>query len=184
MRVDALLPAIRGLTAERVRLGAPQDPDRLEVRRLEQDVLRRGRDLGLLAAHDPGEPDGTLAVGDHKILGVQRPLDALERAQRFSRSRPARDETALDEVEVVGVERTAEGEHHVVRDVDDVRDRPHARAAEPPLQPERRLTDGDVAKRPPDESEAGLWVVDRNLDRFVAVALRILTGHRQQLAAQ
>ncbi len=43
VRVDALLPAVRALGAEREPLGAPQDPDRLEVRGLEEDGRRRRR---------------------------------------------------------------------------------------------------------------------------------------------
>ena len=58
VRVDALLPAVRGLAAQAEPLGRAQDADRLEVRRLEQDVGRRLGDLGLEAAHDPGDGNG------------------------------------------------------------------------------------------------------------------------------
>ena len=60
VRVDALLPAVRALGAERMPLGAPQDADRLEVGGLEEDVRRPLPDLGVLAAHDPGEGDRAL----------------------------------------------------------------------------------------------------------------------------
>ena len=71
VRVDALLPAVRALGAQRMPLGAAQDADRLEVGGLEQDVRRRLPDLGVLAAHDPGERDRALGVGDDEILGVE-----------------------------------------------------------------------------------------------------------------
>ena len=174
VRVDALLPAVRALGAQRVPLGAAQDPDRLEVRRLEQDVRRRGGDLGLLAAHDPGEPDRALAVGDHEILRAQRALDAVERPHLLALARAARDEPAAEQVEVVGVERAAEREHHVVRDVDDVRDRAHAGVPQPRLQPERRLADRDVAEDAADEAQAALGIVDPDADRLVAVLRRVL----------
>ena len=45
----------------RSRSRRPQHPERLEVRRLEQDVRRLVADLGLLAAHDPGDRDRPLA---------------------------------------------------------------------------------------------------------------------------
>ena len=182
--VDALLPAIRPLGAQRVPLGAAQDPDRLEVRRLEQDVRRRGGDLRLLAAHDPGEPDSALAVGNHEILRAQCALDAVERPHLLPLARATRHEPTVQQVEVVGVERTAEREHDVVRHVDDVRDRAHACVAQPALQPQRRLADRDVAERPPDEAETALGILDPDADQLVAVAPRLLPRQRQQLTAE
>ncbi len=178
VRVDALLPAVRALGAERVPLGAAQDPDRLEVRGLEQEVRRRGGDLGLLAAHDPGEPDGALAVGDDEILFGQRALDAVERPHLLALARPARDEPAAQQIEVVRVERAAEREHHVVRDVDDVRDRAHPGVPQARLQPRRRLAERNVAEDAADEAQAALRVLDPDPDLLVAVALRILARHR------
>ena len=58
MGVDALLPAVRALRAQAEPLGGVQDPDRLEVRGLEQHLGRLVGDLALGAAHDRGESDG------------------------------------------------------------------------------------------------------------------------------
>ena len=69
VRVDALLPAIRAFRAELQPLRGPQQPDRLEVRSLEQDLGRRVSDLGLLAAHDPCQRDRLPPVGDHEVVG-------------------------------------------------------------------------------------------------------------------
>ena len=104
-------------------------------------------DLGLLAAHDPGERDRALGVGDHEILGAR----ACARRRRASApSRPSRARRATSppwsSVEVVGVQRAAEREHHVVRHVDDVRDRADAGVPQARLQPQRRLADRDVAE--------------------------------------
>ena len=55
--IDALLPAVRALGAQPQPLGRPEDRVRLEVRGLEQDLGRVFADLGLFAAHDPGERD-------------------------------------------------------------------------------------------------------------------------------
>ena len=82
------------------------------------------------------------------------------------------------------MERAAEREHDVVRDVDDVRDRPHAGVPQARLEPRRRLAERDVAEDAADEAEAALRVLDPDPDRLVAVALRILARHRQQLAAE
>ncbi len=55
VRVDALLPAVRARRAQREPLGRALDPERLEVRRFEEHLGRRVRDLAVLAAHDRGE---------------------------------------------------------------------------------------------------------------------------------
>ena len=57
VRIDALLPAVRALGAQRMALGAPEDRARLEVGGLEQDGRRLLGDLCLEPAHDPGEGD-------------------------------------------------------------------------------------------------------------------------------
>ena len=73
------------------RSGAPgarsvaQDPERLEVRGLEQHLGRRVRDLGLLAAHDRGERDRALGVGDHQVVRLERDGRAVERPQLLAR---------------------------------------------------------------------------------------------------
>ena len=56
-------PSVRSRSRSDVR----QSSGRLEVCRLEQDLGRRVRDLRLLPAHDPGERDRPLGVGDHQI---------------------------------------------------------------------------------------------------------------------
>ena len=60
----------------------------------------------------------------------------------------AHDEApARDAVEVERVQRLAGHEHHVVRDVDDVGDRPLAGGHQPRLQPRRRGPDRDVLEQ-------------------------------------
>ena len=81
VRVDALLPAVRPVGSQPQPLGALQDRDGLEVRRLEQDVGRRVGDLGILAAHDPRKRDGTLGIGDHEVARVEAARRAVERAE-------------------------------------------------------------------------------------------------------
>ena len=87
-------------------------------------------ELGLLAAHDPGERDRALRVGDHEIGRLELAQLAVERAQLLARPRAPDDDPPLRELAAVErVQRAAEREHHVVRDVDGVRDRPLARGA-------------------------------------------------------
>ena len=60
VRVDALLPAVRALGPQAQAPRRGEDPDRLEVRGLEQHVFRPLGDLRLLAAHDRRDGHGPL----------------------------------------------------------------------------------------------------------------------------
>ena len=169
VRVDALLPARRRVGAEPQPPRGAQHRQRVEVRRLEQEVRRLVAHLAVLAAHDPGDRDGPLRVGDHEVGRRELALVAVERADLLPRLRAADDDPALREERAVErVQRRAEREHDVVRDVDDVRDRAHAGGEEPRLQPGRRRADAGVAEDPADVARAALEVLDADVDRLVA----------------
>ena len=175
MRVDTLLPAVRALGAQPEALGGSEDRERLEVRRFEQDVRRPLADLGLLSAHDPGESDRPLGVGDEQIVRLEIPLDSVQRSQLLALVRAADDDlAAANRVVVEGVQGVAERQHHVIGDVDDVRDRAHPGREQARFQPERRRTDPDVAEEPADVAGTGLEVLDLDLD----VAVRDVSGVR------
>ena len=92
LRIDPLLPAVRPLSPQLEPLGRPQERERLEVGRLEQDLGARVAHLRLLPAHDPGERDCPLRVGDHEVLLVELTLDAVERPELLSPGRPSHDD--------------------------------------------------------------------------------------------
>ena len=85
--------------------------------------------------------------------------------------------------EVERVERVPEREHHVVGDVDDVRDRAHPRGEQARLEPDRRLPERHVAEEPADVARAALEVLDRDVDGLLCGLLGILAGHCRQLEA-
>ena len=58
-------------------------------------------ELGLLAAHDPGERDRALGVGDHEIGRVELPQLAVERAHLLARRRAPDDDPPLRELAAV-----------------------------------------------------------------------------------
>ena len=174
VRVDALLPAVRALGAQAQALGGAVEAGRLEVRGLEQDVGRPFADLGLLAAHDPGDRDGPLGVGDHEVGLLEAAIDAVERPDRLARLRAAHDDLpACERAQVERVQRVPEREHDVVRRVDDVRDRPHARGIQARLQPHGRRADRDVPEEPADVARTAFEVVDRDVHGLVSRRLGI-----------
>ena len=128
IRVDAFLPARRRLRAQPQPARRAQHGERVEVGRLEEQVGRLRAHLALLTAHDPGDRHGVRRVGDHEVRGRQLALLPVERAHLLALLRAADDDPSFCEArDVERVQRRAQREHHVVRHVDDVGDRPHAR---------------------------------------------------------
>ena len=132
-RVDAALEPPRRLRAQLVAPRRARHRHGVEVGALDQQVRGRGRHLGRRAAHDAREAEHAAraltarGVRDEQVLGVERAVLVVERRQALLRLGPAHDDGAGDLGRVVGVERLAELEHHVVGDVDGERDGAHAR---------------------------------------------------------
>ena len=115
--VDAALEALRRLRAT-VPAECPRHRTWREVRRLEHDGGGRLDTSGSLAAHDTRHADRARVVGDEQVLGVERAVLTVQRAQPLSLGCQPDADGAAQLVLVVGVQRLAEFEHHVVRDVD------------------------------------------------------------------
>ena len=96
-------------------------------------------------AHDAGDRLRAVAVGDDEHVRVERPLDAVERRDRFARSCPADANLGAGERrEVERVHRLAELDEHVVRDVDDRADRTDTGRLQARRHPRRGRPDGHV----------------------------------------
>ena len=105
-------------------------------------------------------------------VGVEHALDVVERRHPLPRPRTAHDEPpARDEVGVERVHGLAGEEHHEVRDVHDVVDRPLPRRHEACLQPRRRLRDGHVLEQARGEAGAELRSLDLDVEAGHRVAL-------------
>ena len=143
--VAAAFEADRRLGLEAQPLARAPDRRRVEIRALEHDVARRGADLGVVAAHHAADGARPIAVGDDEHVGLERAVDAIERADALAAARQTNDDRATGEaLEVEGVHRLPELEHHVVGDVDDVRDRTDARGRQSIHQPRGRRPDADL----------------------------------------
>ena len=118
----------------------------------------------------PAMPLGPSASHTSAMSEVERALDAVERGHRLAvLGAPDDDPAAAHLVEVERVQRLAGGEHHVVGDVDDVRDRPLTRGRQALLQPRRRRADLHVLEHARGEAQADLGVGD--LDAGVVLGL-------------
>lgn len=142
LRVDAALEALGRLGGQLVAARGPGDRDRVEVRGLDDDlggvltVLDVG-DLRVGAAHDAREADRAAVVGDDQVLGVEDADRPVERGELLALLGAAHPDRPVDAGAVVGVQRLAELQHHIVGDVDGERDRAHPGLLQPALQPDR-----------------------------------------------
>jgi hypothetical protein len=82
------------------------------------------------------------------------------------------------------VQRIAQAEHDVVRDVDHVGDRTHAGGEQPPLEPGRRGCHPNVAERASDVARAAVEVRDLHVDGLLLGAWRIGPRRRRKLLAE
>ena len=117
-------------------------------------------DFALEAADDAGECDGAVFVGDHKHVVRKRARDVVERRELFFFV-PAPDDDVMpgEAIVVERVEGLAELEHDVVRDIDDVVDRPLAERDQALLHPFWRGAD-------PDPFYGGRQVAAAEIRRF------------------
>ena len=129
-RVDTALEAQRGVRVQTEAARPPDDRGGREERALEEHGVGRFADGRRFAAHDAGEPDRARARRRSRAC---RSSSATSRPSSNVSFSPAcakpRFDAPVELREVVGVQRLAELEHHVVRDVDDRLDRPNARRA-------------------------------------------------------
>ena len=81
------------------------------------------------------------------------------------------------------MQRRAEREHHVVRHVDDVRDRSHAGGEQARLQPGGARANRRAAEDSPDVSRTRLQIVDAHIDALVTRRFGVAPRRRRQLGA-
>ena len=158
------------------------DVGAVPVRRLHQHAGRVLVDLGARAAHHPGDRGRPVGVGDQHHLLVERARLAVERLHGLAGSRqPDGQLGAGDPVEVERVQRLAGQQHHVVGDVDHVRDRALAGGHQPRLQPRRRGADLDVLEHARGEARAQLRALDGDPHAIeLALAARVLAPGRER----
>ena len=148
LRIDRLhaLDEARGRIRHMVELARRlADVAALEHGGFKQNRLRALRDLGVLAAHHARDANALLRVGDEQHIRRDRALLAVERGDDLVFLRVADDDMAAGNAgEVERVHGMAIFHEHIVRDIHDVVDRPHADAAQLLLHPCGRRLDADV----------------------------------------
>ena len=157
----ALLESEACFGPERVAEGGPPDADRVEDRRLDDDVVRVRSDLRLGATHHAGDADRTVRVRDDQRVRRELANDVVERLQALTLAGESHDDpSVVDGRGVERVDRLAELQHHVVADVDDVAHRSLPGGQQPHLDLVRRRTDSDATDAAADEPGAQVGFLD------------------------
>ena len=114
----------------------------MERRRFQQHVGGGCRDLAVRSAHNAADPNRLRRVRDQQVVGGQFPVHPVQGGELLALSRaPDHHVVVGDRVQVKGVQRLVEFQHHVVGDVDHVVDGPQPG----PVQPFRnQIGDGPI----------------------------------------
>ncbi len=136
-RVDATLEAVAGVGLEPQLAAGRGRADRIEQRRLDEDIDRVGGTAGALAADHPTQAEDAGGVRDRRHLAVELVDLAVQRVQRFPRLARADEDVARDLVGVEDVQGARDVEGEEVGDVDQGGDRAQADRQQALLQPVR-----------------------------------------------
>ena len=121
--------------------------------------------LGVGSAHDPGQADDAVAVGDGDHLAVELPLLVVQGRHPLARPGPPHDQRRpAERRRVVGVHRLVQLEHDVVGGVHHVVDRADTDRFQPAPQPIRGGGDRSAPDQRAVEPGAALGVLDRDRD--------------------
>ena len=181
-RIDPALEAAPRVAGQRQRLSGAGDPVGGEIGDLEHDVGRAFADPRILAAHDPADVVHARIIRDHRHERLQRIVLAVQRQHGLARPRRSRRQSAAQLGDIVGMAGPAEVQHHVVRDVDQRRDRPLPGGLQPPLHPLGRRAVAKAPDRSPVESRAALRILDPHRYRTGKAALDLRHCKRLQRA--
>ena len=117
----------------------------IEVRGFQQDVLGFSSDLAIHAAHHTCDAKHTGAsfsvrgIGDQQILDAQIVILAVQRGELLTFVGATHHDRTFDLIQIVGVHRLSQVEHHIVGDVYGQRDGTHACAGQAATHPIRRM---------------------------------------------
>ena len=157
--------------------GGMADVAGLEGGGLEEHGLGVLRDLTVQAAHDAGHAYAALGIADEEHVLVHDPLLLVQRHHLLALlSVPDDDVPVPDAGKVEGVGGMAVLHQHVVGDVHDVADGPHAHLLEPPLHPGGGGADLKVRGRPARIPGAQIPVLHGDLHEVVHVPLALDVG--------
>ncbi len=145
LRIDPTLEALRSFAPNPDRPSRTTDGDRIKDGRLEQDACRLLPDLTPGSPHHPGNRQSSLTVGDHQNLACKLTLYPIQGLESLFGAGTPHDNPLFHQIGVKWMQRMTEFEHHVVRHIDHIGQRPHSGLHQPMLQVKGRGADRNGA---------------------------------------
>ncbi len=139
-RIDPTLESLGSIRDEAVTARNASNHIRREECTLEEHIGSIDSNAAFLSAHDAGESDRTGGVRDDESVRRKLDIATVEKLQALAGTGIAHLDMLTQSTQVVGVQRLAQLEHHVVGDVDNGADRAQSRAAQALAHPERRAS--------------------------------------------
>ena len=165
-RVDAALEAKAGVGFDAELAPGGRRADRIEQRRLDQDVDRTLPAGRRFAAHDATQRQHAVGVGDHADAIAQGIGFAVQRRQGLAGGGQPHHQVAGDGIGVEHVQRAAPVEGEIIGDVDQRRNRAKPRRQKFLLEPSRAFDVFHAADSAPDEMRAGIRILLAEIKRY------------------
>ena len=131
LRVHAPLVTMGSIGVQAIVARPPGHQLRGKKRGLEEEVTGLRTDTAALSAHDACHGKGFLVIRDDQSVWCQRTLLTIEQRDALIGLGLSYPYAALQRVEIKGMQRLAELEHHVIGDIYHRIDRPNASTAQP-----------------------------------------------------
>ena len=122
-----------------------RDRHLIEVRGFQQDVLGFSSNLAIHAAHHTCDAKHTGAacavrgIGDQQIFDAQIVILAVQRGELLTFVGATHHNRPFDLIQIVGMHRLSQVEHHIVGDIHSQGDGAHASAGQAATHPVRRM---------------------------------------------
>ena len=174
--VDATLETTGCFRRNLVATSGTGDGHLIEVRGLQQDVLSVGGHLAVQSTHHTGKAEDTRAafairrISDEQIFSAQVMFLAVQRGELLTLVGTTHNDWALELIEVVGVHRLTEIEHHVVGHVHGQRDGAHASTNQAATHPAGRVGVGVEAL---DDASVVTIATGNAMNRVVVINLNV-----------
>ena len=135
-------------------------------------------DFAVGAAHHAADADGFVRVGDQQVVGSQDAFHAVQGGELFARRGAAHEDVTVGHgVQVKGVQRLVELQHHIVGDIHHIVDGAQAGAGQAVLQPVGRGADFDAGDDRCGVAEAQVGVGDGDPRQGVHRRAGLVIGH-------
>ena len=124
---EPFLKTQRGFTAQSEVYAPPMNSCLIEIRRFYQNTGSISCYLSIQTSHNAGNGNHPFLVSNDQHVLAESPLDSIQSSYGFAFLCPAYyDPLSMDSMVIEGMEGLPIFQHHIVSNIDNITDRPHA----------------------------------------------------------